>query len=141
MKKRNKLWITIGIGVFIFFMIILISDIIETGERIRNISKYLEYGFYGLTIILFYFLIINPLRIILFSPSFSIVTILDEDNQRNLKVYKKIVKTLSNNKSISEEDKRKLNSCETAGELREELAVVFNDTIKKDINKQKIFSK
>lgn len=116
-------------------MIILISDIIETGERIRNISKYLEYGFYGLTIILFYFLILNPLRIILFSPSFSIVTILDEDNQRNLKVYKKIVKTLSNNKSISEEDKRKLNSCETAGELREELAVVFNDTIKKDINK------
>jgi len=58
MKKINKLWITIGIGVFVFFMIILVSDIIETGERLRNISEYLEYTFYGLTIVLFYFLIL-----------------------------------------------------------------------------------
>ena len=83
MKKRNKLWIALGIGVFIFFLIILVSDILETGERLRRISEYLEYGFYVLTFLLFYFLILNPLRIILFSPSFSIVTVLDEDNQKN----------------------------------------------------------
>jgi len=135
MKKINKLWITIGIGLFVFFMIILVSDIIETGERLRNISEYLEYTFYGLTIVLFYFLILNPLRIILFSPSFSIVTVLDEDNPKNFRVYKKIVKTLSKNKSISEEDALKLNTCESASELREELAGVFNGNIKKDINK------
>lgn len=135
MKKRNKLWIALGIGVFLFFLIILVSDILETGERLRKISEYLEYGFYVLTFLLFYFLILNPLRIILFSPSFSIVTVLDEDNQKNYRVYKKIVKTLHNNESITDEDANRLNTCESAGELREELAIVFNGNIKKEINK------
>ena len=94
MKKVKKLWIVVGIGIMIFFMIILISDIIAAGEKIRKISPYLEYGFYVLTVLLFYFLIFNPLRIILFSPSFSIVTVVDEENEKNLKVYKRIVKTL-----------------------------------------------
>lgn len=135
MKKVKKLWIVVGIGIMIFFMIILISDIIAAGEKIRKISPYLEYGFYVLTVLLFYFLIFNPLRIILFSPSFSIVTVVDEENEKNLKVYKKIVKTLKDAKSINEDDVKRLESCETSGELREELSLVFNSSIKKEINR------
>lgn len=135
MKKVKKLWIVIGIGIFIFFMIILVSDIIGAGEKIRQISPYIEYAFYVLTALLFYFLILNPLRIILFSPSFSIVTTLDEENQKNLKVYKRIVRTLKDNKSIDEDDVKRLDSCETSGELREELAKVFNGGVKKEINR------
>lgn len=135
MKKLKKLWIVVGIGIMIFFMIILISDIIAAGEKIRKISPYLEYGFYVLTVLLFYFLIFNPLRIILFSPSFSIVTVVDEENEKNLKVYKRIVKTLKDAKSINEDDVKRLESCETSGELREELSLVFNSSIKKEINR------
>lgn len=135
MKKVKKLWIVVGIGIMIFFMIILISDIIAAGEKIRKISPYLEYGFYLLTVLLFYFLIFNPLRIILFSPSFSIVTVVDEENEKNLKVYKRIVKTLKDAKSINEDDVKRLESCETSGELREELSLVFNSSIKKEINR------
>ncbi len=135
MKKIKKLWIVVGIGIMIFFMIILISDIIAAGEKIRKISPYLEYGFYVLTVLLFYFLIFNPLRIILFSPSFSIVTVVDEENEKNLKVYKRIVKTLKDAKSINEDDVKRLESCETSGELREELSLVFNSSIKKEINR------
>ncbi len=135
MKKVKKLWIVVGIGIMIFFMIILISDIIAAGEKIRKISPYLEYGFYVLTVLLFYFLIFNPLRIILFSPSFSIVTVVDEENEKNLKVYKRIVKTLKDAKSINEDDVKRLESCETSGELREELSLVFNLSIKKEINR------
>ena len=135
MKKIKKLWIVVGIGIMIFFMIILISDIIAAGEKIRKISPYLEYGFYVLTVLLFYFLIFNPLRIILFSPSFSIVTVVDEENENNLKVYKRIVKTLKDAKSINEDDVKRLESCETSGELREELSLVFNSSIKKEINR------
>lgn len=135
MKKVKKLWIVVGIGIMIFFMIILISDIIAAGEKIRKISPYLEYGFYVLTVLLFYFLIFNPLRIILFSPSFSIVTVIDEENEKNLKVYKRIVKTLKDAKSINEDDVKRLESCETSGELREELSLVFNSSIKKEINR------
>lgn len=135
MKQTKKFWIALGIGVAVFFLIILVSDIIETGERIRKVHPYLEYGFYGLSIILFYFLIFNPLRIILFSPSFSIVTIFDEDNHKNIKVYRKVIKTLEKNQSIEESDKTRLDSCETISDIREELSKVFNDKIKKDINK------
>lgn len=135
MKKVRKLWIFVIAGIFIFFLIILISDIIGAGEKIRKISPYLEYGFYVLTFLLFFFLIINPLRIILFSPSFSIVTVTDEDNLKNLKVYKKIVKTLQTARSITDDDAKRLESCESSGELREELSKVFNSTIKKEINK------
>lgn len=135
MKKLKKLWIVVGIGIMIFFMIILISDIIAAGEKIRKISPYLEYGFYVLTVLLFYFLIFNPLRIILFSPSFSIVTVVDEENEKNLKVYKRIVKTLKDAKSINEDDVKRLESCETSGELREELSLVFKSSIKKEINR------
>lgn len=135
MKKVKKLWIVVGIGIMIFFMIILISDIIAAGEKIRKISPYLEYAFYVLTVLLFYFLIFNPLRIILFSPSFSIVTVVDEENEKNLKVYKRIVKTLKDAQSINEDDVKRLESCETSGELREELSLVFNSSIKKEINR------
>ena len=135
MKKRNKLWIVIGIGVAIFFLIMLVSEVLATGERIGRIHKYLEYGFYGLSAILFFFLIVNPIRIILFSPSFSVVTVLDEENKRNFKVYKKIAENLVRNNYVTEEDKVALESTSTVPEIREELVKVFNSTIKKEINK------
>lgn len=135
MKKRSKLWIIIGIGVAIFFLIMLVSEILATGERIGRIHKYLEYGFYGLSIILFFFLIVNPVRIILFSPSFSVVTVLDEENKRNFKVYKKISQNLVKNNYVTEEDKTNLEAASNVPEIREELVKVFNSTIKKEINK------
>lgn len=135
MKKRSKLWIIIGIGAAIFFLIMLVSEILATGERIGRIHKYLEYGFYLLSIILFYFLILNPIRIILFSPSFSVVTVLDEENKRNFKVYKKISQNLIKNNYVTEEDKVGLECAATVPEIREELVKVFNSTIKKEINK------
>lgn len=135
MKKRNLLWILVGIGAVIFLFIMLLSDIIATGERIRRINVYLEYAFYILSAILLYVLIINPIRIILFSPSFSIVTVLDDENGHNYKVYKKIARNLIDNNHISEEDKIALECTKTIGEIKEELTRVFNTSIKKDINK------
>ncbi len=135
MKKRNVLWIAIGVGSFLFLFIMLLSDVIATGEKIGKIHKYLEYGFYVLSAVLFYVLILNPIRIILFSPSFSIVTVLDEENKHNYRVYKKISKNLIDNNYVSEEDKVALASTETIAEIREELTRVFNTTIKKDINR------
>lgn len=134
----NRLWIAIGIGAALFMLLILVSDVLDVGEKLRgagDVGKYLEIAFYILTAILFYVLIINPIRIILFSPSFSVVTTLDEENPKNIRVYKHIVKNLVENNYIVEEEKRKLYSCETAEELREELTGVFNNTIKKEINK------
>ena len=140
-KKRNvrgTLWIFVGVGAALFMVLTILSDVLEVGEKLRkagNIGIYLEWGFYVITVLLFYVLIINPIRIILFSPSFSIVTVLDHENEKNVRVYKKIVKNLVDNDYVNDEEKRVLKSCETSGELREELTKVFNTSIKKDINK------
>lgn len=135
MNIRKKLWVAVGIGAFIFIIIMLLSDVLETGEKLRNISIYLEYGFYALSAILFFFLILNPLRIILFSPSFSIATVLDEENSKNNKLYKKISKNLIENNLVTEEEKIELDSASDIKELRETLTKVFNGSIKKEINK------
>lgn len=135
---RGKLWILVGVGACLFMLLTILSDVLEVGEKLRSAGKigvYLEWGFYALTILLFYVLIINPIRIILFSPSFSVVTVLDEENEKNVRVYRKIVNNLVDNNYVNEEEKTILRSCESAGELREELTKVFNTTIKKDINK------
>ena len=135
MKKRNILWICVAVGLIVFFLLMLISDVIATGEKIRQINVYLEYAFYALSIILFIVLIVNPIRIILFSPSFSIVTILDEENHKNLRVYKKISRNLISNNYVSEEEKLALQEAKNIEEIRTELTKVFNNTIKKDINR------
>ena len=135
---RGTLWIFVGVGAALFMILTILSDVLEVGEKLRkagNVGVYLEWGFYALTILLFYILILNPIRIILFSPSFCVVTVLDEENEKNVRVYKKIVKNLVDNDYVNEEEKRVLKSCETSGELREELTKVFNTSIKKDINK------
>ena len=72
MKKRNKFWVMIGIGVSIVILLIIVSSVISVGERLRKINVYVEYGFYVLSFLLFWILIVNPLRIILFSPTFSL---------------------------------------------------------------------
>src|SRR5690554_372200 len=91
-KRSNTklLWYMIAIGVIILFLLMLLSSVLGVGERLRNVSKYLEYGFYGLTFFLVYFLLIRPVHIILFSPSFSIETTLDQDSKRNIRVYKRV---------------------------------------------------
>lgn len=135
-KKINTFWILIGIGVLIFMLLILISNALDVGEKLRNINVYLEYGFYALSLVLLYFLIINPIRIILFAPSFSIVTVLDENNKKNYKVYKKVAKTLIQNKDLSEDDKLKLESgLSNKEELKETITRIYESSIKKQINR------
>lgn len=135
-KKINIFWILIGIGVLIFMLLILVSNVLDVGEKLRNINKYLEYGFYVLSVLLLYFLIINPIRIILFAPTFSIVTVLDEENNKNYKVYKKVAKTLLENKDLDENDKLKLKSgLSNKEELKETISRIYDSSIKKQINK------
>ena len=69
MKKKEKntskiMWIIMGIGAAFLVGVIFLSSIISVGEKVRQIHPYLEYGFYGISAILIYILILNPVRII-----------------------------------------------------------------------------
>lgn len=135
-KKINTFWILIGIGSLIFILMILVSNVLDVGEKLRSINVYVEYAFYVLSVVLLYFLILNPLRIILFAPTFSIVTVLDKDNNKSYKVYKKVAKTLIENNSLDEDDKKKIRSgLKNKEELKVTLSRIYDSSIKKQINK------
>ena len=131
--KGKKLWILIGIGSFFVIALLVVSNIIEVGERLRGVHQYLEYGFYGLSVILVYVLILNPLRIILFAPTFSVDALMDED--KRAKIYKDAAKNMMKNTYLTEEDKAMLTeTMNDKVELKKSMKTIFNTTIKKEIN-------
>lgn len=136
MKKRNTFWIMIGIGVTIIILLMVLSSVLAVGERLRNISKYLEYGFYALAALLVYILIINPIRIIIFAPTFSVATILDKDNKQKKKTYKKVTKNIIKRGTLEDKDKELLvNGLKNPEEIQNALNQYFNKSLKSDINK------
>jgi hypothetical protein len=131
--KGKKLWILIGIGSFFVIALLVVSNIIEVGERLRGVHQYLEYAFYGLSVILVYVLILNPLRIILFAPTFSVDALMDED--KRAKIYKDAAKNMMKNTYLTEEDKAMLTeTMNDKVELKKSMKTIFNTTIKKEIN-------
>ncbi|MGD9605670.1 MAG: YcjF family protein [Bacilli bacterium] len=136
MKKRNTFWIMIGIGVSLVILLILISSILSVGERLRSISKYVEYAFYGLSILLVYFLIINPVRIILFAPTFSLTAVLGNQEKNNRRIKKRITHNLIKSEDVKAEDKQLLEQgLKDEALLEEQLKTYFQKTLKQEINK------
>lgn len=132
--KQKRFWYLIGIGVILLFFFIFISNVISVGERLNGIHEYLEYGFYGLAVILMYILILNPLRVILFAPTFSIDALLDDSKKYRL--YKDAAKTLLTNENLTDDDKELIrNSMKDKEELKQALTKIFNTTIKDQMNK------
>ncbi|MCK5761730.1 MAG: YcjF family protein [Candidatus Izimaplasma sp.] len=133
--QKKRFWILIGIGVVLVFGFILLNVIISVGERLRSIHVYVEYGFYVISVVLIYILVINPVRVITFAPTFSIDALLDDDNKRH-KIYKDAAKILVKNDYLTDEDKMNLsNHMGNKDELKDALTVVFDTTIKEEINK------
>lgn len=141
-KKQKKInstrfWIAIAFGVIILFLLILVASIIDIGERLRNIHAFVEYGFYVVAFLLTYILIINPVRIILVSPAFSIETVMDNKlTHRRYLTYKKVSKNLMERNEISLTEKQKLK--DNLGDpeaLQKTLNEIYNSTMKKKMNK------
>ncbi|MDY0024313.1 MAG: DUF697 domain-containing protein [Candidatus Izemoplasmatales bacterium] len=139
MKKISKgFWITLGIASVFFLIMIIVSSVLDLGERLRNVDVYLEYAFYGVAGILFIILFVRPLFLIIFSPTFSLDELFTEEEnaKKNYTLYKKVAKNLLNEDYLSEEDKTALTeSMSDALELKMTLSKVFDDTIKKELNK------
>lgn len=131
---KKRFWVLMGLGSLVIIFFILLSNILDVGAKLRNVHQYIEYAFYGLSILLVYFLIINPLRVILFSPTFTVDAMLSDDNKRH-KIYRDAAKVLVANKNITDEDKELLQSTvNNSKELKVTLQTVFNRTIRKNIN-------
>jgi hypothetical protein len=140
MKKKDStklFWYAIAIGFIILFILILLSSVLDVGERLRRVHPYVEYGFYGLATILVYLLIIRPVNIIVFSPTFSVSTTLDESDRKNYSLYKRVAKRLLSFEDLPEEEQVRLKDAlnSNAEDLRLSLNHTFNKHIKKKMNK------
>ncbi len=131
---KKRFWILIGIGSFLVIFFILLSNVLDVGIKLREISPYVEYSFYGLSVILFYVLIINPIRVIVLSPTFTVDAMLTDDGKRH-KIYKDAASVLLKNNSLTDEDKALLkNTMGSHDELRQSLQTVFQNTLQPQMN-------
>lgn len=140
-SKKEKLftnkifWTLILVGFLILVFLIIISSIIQLGERIRQIHEYAEYTFYAISGMLVLFLIIRPLFIIFFSPAFSIETTIEKHTNKNYFLYKKVSKRLLEKDYITEENKDNIkNSLKDKEELFIVLQDVYSQDVKENIN-------
>lgn len=138
MKKNSKyFWYLIASGFIILFLLILTSSVMDVGERLREISPYVEYVFYGIAVLLIWFLIINPVRIILTSPSLSIATTLERDTPKAHRIYKSVSKNILSNPEteLTTEEREALENFNNYTELKDALNLCMSGTIKKEIRK------
>lgn len=131
---KKRFWILIGIGSFIVIFFVLLSNVLDVGVKLREISPYVEYTFYGISVLLFYVLIINPIRVIALSPTFTVDAMLTDDKKRH-KIYKDAAQVLLKNNTLTDEDKTLLKDhMHHHDELRDSLQTVFETTLKKEMN-------
>lgn len=136
--KKNKsriIWYVIASGCLLLFLLIIISSVLNVGTRLREISSILEYIFYALVVIIFFFAIVNPIIIILRSPSLAIATTLDPTDGRVVAIYKKVAKNIVKNNDLPEEQKLLLTKYNNKNELLLNLQFVFEQSVKGELNK------
>ncbi len=132
-KKAKKLWYVIGIAVLILFSLILIACVIDLGEKLRNIGTWLEWTFYVLVVALVFLGIVNPIRIIVKSPTFSSeLTIEDSKHRKSLKM---VAKNMIKANELTKKNCDLLLNYQSYEELQINLQIVFDEQIRKDLNK------
>ncbi|MBU1145468.1 MAG: YcjF family protein [Firmicutes bacterium] len=139
MKKIGKaFWITLGLGSLFFIILIILSSVLQLGERLATITPYLAYAFYGISGILFFLLILRPISLIVFSPTFSMDSLFTEEQnaKKNFSMYKKVSMNLVNDTFLSDDEKASItDSLNDPLALKQSLSIVFDKTIKKELNK------
>lgn len=133
-KKAKKLWILVSICVLVLFALILVACVLDLGEKIRRINVYLEYAFYVLVVLLVFFGIINPIRIIVSSPSFD-SEICDNKSRKQRKTYRLVARNIAKSNNLSEENQTLLLKYNSYDELQLNLQMVFEKEVRPELNK------
>jgi hypothetical protein len=140
-RKNGYIYKIIAIGCLFVFSIILLSSILDVGIKLRetalfgSFGMYVEIAFYIVVFAVIYLAIVYPIMKIVKSPSLTIVTTLEPLNPKAISVYKKISKNMVENNDLSEEEVLLLTSYKTNEELLFNLQVVFEQSIKKQLNR------
>ena len=143
-KKKGKnglVYKVLAAGCLFLFSIILLSSILDVGIRLRETALfgsfgiYVEIAFYIIVFAVIYLAIIYPIIKIVKSPTLTLVTELEPLDPKAISIYKKISKNIVANNNLSEEEVLLLTNYKSNEELLLNLQVVFDQTIKKQLNK------
>ncbi len=134
-SKSKYLFYVLAIASLIIFALLVVSAVINIGQKLRDINEWVEYGFYILMGLIVIFGIIRPIVVIVKSPSLSIVTTVDDRSKEAIRVYKNVAKTIVKNNDLPEDQKLLLTSYHNPDELLFNITYVFENTLKKDLNK------
>lgn len=143
-KKKRKdgfLYKIIAAGCLFLFAIMLLSSILDVGIRLRETALfgsfgiYVEIMFYIVVFAIIFLAIVRPIMKIVKQPSLTLVTTLEPLDPKAISIYKKISKNMVENNDLSEEEVLLLTSYKSNEELLMNLQVVFDQTIKKEMNK------
>ena len=89
--KKGLILLTVAISVLVLF--VCVGSIITIGDKLNHISALLEYGFYGLSLIIFLWFIVRPFYKIVNAPPFPSFEVID-DRVENYKPLKLIAENL-----------------------------------------------
>lgn len=133
MKKYTKwTYYFIAVGLFILFLLMLTSSVLDVGDRLYTLHPYVSYGFYGLTVILVYVLILRPMHIIIVAQTFNIQTSLEVG--KNKRIIKQSAQRLLKATYILEDDKDMLKaSLKDTQALIEILTKLYQGPVKKEM--------
>ena len=127
-KKLYRLWYLVAFGFVILFLLMLVSSVLDVGDRLILISPYLAYAFYALILILSYILLIRPLGIIAFKNPKRIVL---KDDQ--ITSYQRMQKVIQSLPYIKDESKKALNNAKTIETLKPLIEDILEKQVKKEV--------
>lgn len=139
-KKENKrIWITIGIASFTILVIIVTSCIIDIYEKAYNINEYFGYGVLAVLLLLILLFIIIPLIKVLCAPTFTLDASKNDEHlsRKRFRTLKSVAKNIVKGKNSVPDNVKQclMESFNDRYQLRDELNIVYDKYIKKDINK------
>ena len=136
-KKTNVWTIVLLISVAILFVMGLVSNALEIGERLRNAHVFLEIAFYVLIAVVVLGGIVYPILGVFLAPIFSLEKLHNADGSARQKWCKRLVKNLLENVELTAEEQEQVRGfLKLEDETDDKLIEFFDRKITPELNKE-----
>ena len=136
-KKINAWTIVLFASLAILLLMGLISSALEIGDRLGSVHISLEILFYVLIAIVLGVGVIYPILGVFYAPIFSLRELHDQDGAARQKWSRRLVKNLTENIDLTEEEKVQVRGYLKEGDNTDDLLIEFFDRkIAPEVNKE-----
>ncbi len=129
---KKTFWISVIGGLFVLLLLVLASSVLRVGSELESVHRLLAWAFYALALVLAYVLVINPLRVIIIAPTFSIDALEDGNHART---YKRAARTIRRLPIITKEEADAIDAAKgDTDATKQAIRTTFNGSIKEEID-------